>query len=169
MSFLSQHRKISFLVIVLVFIAGTLYIFSKFFVRVSTPTVSNNFSADLPERKNGGFVIAGDRGASSVQTKDFISSSSQINPQGDRMLTDNDKYSISYINPFRQFFIAFNEVPSQSVRQRAEADLLRLLGISAEDACSLDIHETVPMSEGEEYAGVNFGFSSCPSGKAISQ
>lgn len=133
---------------------------------------SNPFSQPLPEKNsNGYFVIAGKRNAQPVQveTKDFLAGRPALNPDGDRHLLDSEGYSIDYINSFRQFFINFGVVPNDELRQRAEADLLDLLGITASDACVLDIIESVPYVYGSQYAGVNFGFSSCPTGQAIPQ
>lgn len=132
------------------------------------PDISNDFSRPLPEKNSEGyFVIEGMGKNGKILTKDFLVKKKPINPQGDSILVEKTEYLISYINPFRQFFIAFNSVPSVDVRMRAEAELLEMLGVTAQDACELDIHETVPVSEGDEYAGVNFGFSSCPTGKPI--
>lgn len=168
MTFFSQHKRLTIFVGILIFLAAILYLSAKFFGQGTMPTLENDFSRPLPEQNAGGFTIAGENNVS-VQTKDFISSSPAINPQGDRVLSEKSEYSITYINPFRQFFIAFNNVPSLAIRQQAEGELLSILGVSQRDICSLDVHETVPSFEGEEYSGVNFGFSSCPSGKVIPQ
>lgn len=170
-TFLIQNRRVilrvGFLVLVVVFLVG----FALVWKWVNAPPdISNNFSRPLPEKNpNGYFIIEGMGDKGQVLTKDFLVKKEPINPQGDRILSEKPEYSISYINPFRQFFIDFSALPSDEVRARAEADLLSQLGISASDACSLDIHETVPVFEGDEYAGVNFGFSSCPTGKVIPQ
>lgn len=168
MAFFSQHKRLTIVVGMLVSIAAILYFATKFSGQEAVPSIENDFSRPLPEQNAGGFTIAGEKN-NLVQTKDFISSSPAINSQGDRILSEKSEYSITYINPFRQFFIAFNHVPSVETRQEAETELIMLLGVSEKDACLLDIHETVPSFEGVEYSGVNFGFSSCPSGKSIPQ
>lgn len=169
--FLIQNRKrILFsgaLVLVVLILLAVVFIWK---ILNAPPDVSNDFSRSLPEKNpNGYFVIEGMGERGKVLTKDFLVKKEPINPQGDRVLSEKPEYSISYINPFRQFFIAFNSIPSVDTRVSAEKELLEMLGISAQDACALDIHETVPAIEGDEYAGVNFGFSSCPTGQAIPQ
>lgn len=170
-NFLIQNRRIILRSGAVVFIVLLLVLTIFIWKSVNTaPNISNDFSRSLPEKNpNGYFTIEGMGGSGEVLTKDFLLKKDPINPQGDRILSEKVEYSISYINPFRQFFIAFNSVPSVDVRLRAEAELLDMLGITAQDICRLDIHETVPAVEGDEYAGVNFGFSPCPSGKIIPQ
>lgn len=172
--FLIQNRKrilvvgglVLLALLVLVFFAGV----QLWKAANGPPSISDDFSRPTPEKNaNGYFVIEGMGAGGEVLTKDFLVGVEPINPQGDRILVDAEDYSISYINPFRQFFIAFNAVPSLDVRRDAEKKLVDMLGISEQDACKLDIHETVPAIEGDEYAGVNFGFSLCPTGKVIPQ
>jgi len=169
--FLIQNRKLILSVGALVLIAIILFVVVQVWKLLNAPPdISNDFSRPLPEKNpNGYFVIEGIGKTGEVLTKDFLVKKEPINPQGDRILSEKPEYSISYINPFRQFFIAFNSIPSVDVRVNAEKELLEMLGVSAQDACALDIHETVSAIEGDEYAGVNFGFSSCPNGRVIPQ
>ena len=170
-TFLIQNRRTILRVGLLVFVVVFLVVAALIWKWMSAPPeISNDFSRPLPEKnQNGYFTLEGMGGNGEVLTKDFLVKKEPINPQGDRILSEKPEYSISYINPFRQFFVAFNSVPSVDIRARAEAELLGMLGIMAQVACRLDFHETVPAIEGDEYAGVNFGFSSCPSGMVIPQ
>lgn len=167
--FLIRNRKpILFVGATVLLLAATLIGVGLWKATRTEPDINNDFAAPLPPRnQDGNFVIEGMGGNGEVKTKDFLLKKPAFNPQGDRILSEKPEYSISYINPFRQFFIAFNSAPDDALRGRAETELLDLLGVSREDICLLDVHETVSRAEGEEYAGVNFGFSSCPTGKPI--
>ena len=133
--FFVEHRKRILLVVGTVFLFLVI-IFSLQFWKWfhASPTLSNDFLRDIPKKDpNGYFIIEGMGNKGQVQTKDFITGTSAINPQGDRILSQKSDYDISYINPFRQFFIAFNSVPTDVVRKNAESELLSILGVSESD------------------------------------
>lgn len=132
----------------------------------SVPTYRN---LPLPESTGNGKIVFRDRNGRSIEMNDIITKYPEQNPQHDRYLSEKMEYNISYVNASRTFFIAFSVVPDDALRKKAEQDLLSVLGVDSESACRLNVHESVPQVFGDQYAGVNFGFSTCPGSSVIPQ
>lgn len=70
-------------------------------------------------------------------------------------------FSISYNDKIHFFNIILLTEPIGSARQSAEQFLLNRLGISEQEACSLDYSIGAPYWVNEAYDGKNLGFSFC--------
>ncbi len=122
----------------------------------------------LPESVGNDRIVFLDKYGQSIEVNDIIVRYQEQNPQHDRFLVEKAGYNISYVNASRTFFIAFSVVPDDALRKKAEQELLSVLGIDSSSACRLNVHESVPQVFGDQYAGVNFGFSTCPGSSGIS-
>lgn len=123
----------------------------------------------LPESKGNNKIAFLDKSGQSIEVNDIITKYPEQNPQHDRFLVENVDYNISYVNGSRAFFISFSVVPDDVLRKKAEQELLSILGIDSSAVCRLNVYESVPSVFGDQYAGVNFGFSSCPGSLNIPQ
>ncbi len=103
-----------------------------------------------------------------IQTKDFLSGpdaqQDPVNP-GYYELGNNETagaYSIVYIAKGQYFNITLLQKPIGPARVNAEKYLMDLLGISSAAICVLKYSVTVPVSVDPKHAGVDLGFSFCP-------
>lgn len=71
-------------------------------------------------------------------------------------------YVIEFISSDYSFTIGLLQVPLGGTRKQAESDLMKQLGISAQEMCMLHYVVLVPFDISEQYAGRNLGFSFCP-------
>ncbi|MDR3642100.1 MAG: hypothetical protein P4L74_00540 [Candidatus Doudnabacteria bacterium] len=83
------------------------------------------------------------------------------------VIKQNDNYSIVYFPVDQSFLITILAQPVQQNRDAAEQLLLSQLQVSEADACKLAVSLTVPAGVSEQLAGVDYGLSFCPNGKAF--
>ncbi len=103
-----------------------------------------------------------------VETNDVL-----INPEkvlaGDWgvVVKRTPQYSIVYYTADQGFVISIEDVDVVSARSAVESNLISLLGISAEDACKLNVSLSVPRDVNTDLAGTNYRLSFCPNGVAF--
>jgi hypothetical protein len=78
---------------------------------------------------------------------------------------DNSDYFIAYYPQEQGFLIVLHNPDIGIAREKAEADFLQTLGITKEQACSLNVSLTVPEDVNSLASGGNYGLSFCPKGK----
>lgn len=86
----------------------------------------------------------------------FVSEDDNVN------IVSNDRYQISYIGRGNYFQISLTGSPFDKVREEAENEFVKILGISKEEACLLPVNLTTPQYANPEYAGEIFPLSFCP-------
>ena len=72
-----------------------------------------------------------------------------------------------YYTADQGFVISIEDVDVVSARSAVESNLISLLGISAEDACKLNVSLSVPRDVSTDLAGTNYRLSFCPNGVAF--
>lgn len=77
----------------------------------------------------------------------------------------NDDYSMNYFPKDKMFLIVIYNPDIEAGRNKAESNLLDILGATKEQACLLNVELKVPASVNSQAAGFNYGLSFCPSGK----
>ena len=85
-------------------------------------------------------------------------------------LADLPDYSIVYFSNTNQFLINLNAYTAADAlkdRQMAEANLLKILGITKTQSCQLTLHEAVPFSYNESLSTADYGLSFCPNSLPI--
>ncbi len=70
-------------------------------------------------------------------------------------------YNISYNESDQSFTIILSEEPLKSVRERAENELMKFLGIPQTSLCALTYWVVTPYWVNQLYSGKNLGFSFC--------
>jgi hypothetical protein len=78
----------------------------------------------------------------------------------------NDYY-LDYYAKDKLFVITIVNPDIQTARNKAEQDFLSTLRISQDEACQLNVQLGIPYSVNPDKAGLNFGLSFCPNGKAF--
>lgn len=78
---------------------------------------------------------------------------------------ENDDYSLGFYSPDESFIITLNNEDVFTARKRAEKALIKILGITQEEACLLNIFLGVSFQVNEKYSGEDYGLSFCPNGK----
>lgn len=86
---------------------------------------------------------------------------------GDVRFKETTSYSINYFPEDSGFIISISSPNIQVARDMAEKDFIQTLDISQADACKLTVSLAVPFSVNEKAAGINYGLSFCPNGKAF--
>lgn len=76
-------------------------------------------------------------------------------------------FSIFYAVADKSFHITLLREPIRETRASAEQTLLKKLGITEVQACSLAIYVGVPISVNEYFAGRELGLSFCPGAEAL--
>ncbi len=71
-------------------------------------------------------------------------------------------YEMSYYPKDDGFIITLLDPNVESARTIAEQDFLKILNITATDACALKVSMGVPFSVNEEYSGKELSFHYCP-------
>lgn len=80
----------------------------------------------------------------------------------DIILADTPEFSISYYRPDQSFAISIMSKNFKDSREKAEKNLLKILGLSSEEACKLKLTLSTPTFINAEIAGGNYGLSFCP-------
>jgi len=87
-----------------------------------------------------------------------------IDPQGDADITETENYTTIFFPKFESFLITIEDGDIRKVRTEAEADFIKKLGITQEQACSLLVSVSVSRFADENAAGQDYGLSFCPNG-----
>ncbi len=78
------------------------------------------------------------------------------------IIVRNDNYDIAYDVDYSGFSLNIKQAPVDSNRLSAEADLLKILGVSQADACKLNVGEAFPLNSTP--GAVRLGLSFCSGG-----
>jgi len=116
----------------------------------TTPTVNT---------ENNQITLPGKTGL--VTTNNFYKTAVEITDRNDALITSNDDFQILYYPADNSFFITITNKPIESVRKKAETELLNRLGISTEDACRLKVSVGAPGWVDDNLAGQELGLSFC--------
>ena len=74
----------------------------------------------------------------------------------------SDTFDIVYFADEDAFAVGLTAEPLGEARRNAEQFLLKTLGVSQEELCTLDYFVTTNVDVSEQYAGADLGFSFCP-------
>ena len=96
-----------------------------------------------------------------VQTKNFYKSAQEITPQNDALLIENEEFQILYYVADTSFSITILATPINTIRQKAEAEFLKQLGVTKEKACQLKVSVGAPYWVDEVFDGGEMGLSFC--------
>lgn len=137
-------KKTIYSLIAFVFLIAVILFFANYFLKTKN---------DLKISTNSG----------EMEVKNFynLPTSKILSKNNDTTLADNTYYNIYYNPQGSYFIILLYDKNLKTSREKAEADLLKLLNINKEDACKLNIRVGVPFSVSEDYAGINLGLSFC--------
>lgn len=83
-------------------------------------------------------------------------------PSGNATQNVTPEYTVSYIRSTDYFNVGLFKEPLGESRRQAELDLMRRLGLTEAEMCSLDYMVSTPHWVNEFYAGSSLGFSFCP-------
>ena len=126
---------------------------------IPTPTntpINYPLPSGVKQDRSGKITIQG------VEVNNFFSSSEKIDPQGDRELSQSNKYSIQYFPQFNSFLISLNASPFEEVRSEAEQDFIKKLGLDEKTACKLPVNIATSQKANPGFAGRNYPLSFCP-------
>ncbi len=99
---------------------------------------------------------------SNIQVSNFYKTAGKIGKSGEVYLpTDEKRYQILYTEKFNQFLISILASPFDDVRPEAEESLIKQLGISRGEACSLDVSITTPTFANPDFSGKTYKLSFC--------
>jgi hypothetical protein len=73
---------------------------------------------------------------SGISVRDFTDRPIRKNPDGDILFIENPSYQATYLKNYNQFLI---NMSTSSARKIAEGEFIKNLGISKEEACTLDV------------------------------
>lgn len=85
----------------------------------------------------------------------------EVNPKGDSLIVDNEKYQIVYLSQFNKFLITVLGSPFNEIKNEAEREFLKVLGITEENACKLIVEVNTPEFANPEYSGTALRLSFC--------
>jgi hypothetical protein len=77
------------------------------------------------------------------------------------VIADTDQYQIIYLIREHTFQILISAPPANMSRNLAENALLKILGVSQDDACKLPVAIKIPYSVDQSLAGPEYGLSFC--------
>ena len=96
-----------------------------------------------------------------VVVNDFYKIAQKVMPNGDVILSDNSDFQLVYFGKSDYFQLSINDSPFEEVKSRSENELLRILNINKEDACSLKLRITTPFYANPDFAGKKYSLSFC--------
>jgi len=76
-------------------------------------------------------------------------------------------YSIFYVEADKSFHITLLQEPLRGTRAQAEQVLLKKLGVTEQQVCSLVVYVGVPGPVNQFYGGKELGLSFCPGAEAL--
>lgn len=74
------------------------------------------------------------------------------------------EYVIAFYEGDHSFSVALLQKPLEVAREHAEAELLRILGVSRTDMCKLTVSLAIPVAVDNALSGRNYGLSFCYNG-----
>lgn len=98
---------------------------------------------------------------SGVKINDIYSKPISINSSKDVKFFRNENYEFVYLAKYNKFIITILGSPFMSLIKEAEEDFIRILDITKQDACRLNVDITTVISANPEYAGKRFSLSFC--------
>lgn len=98
---------------------------------------------------------------SEIPLKDFRSNALETNSVGEMLLADEKDYQIVYFEGDQSFIITLYTPPIPETQQKAEEALLRILGVTKNQACKLNVSLGVPYQVDPQYIGVSLPLSFC--------
>jgi preprotein translocase subunit SecF len=99
---------------------------------------------------------------------DYRKTAEKIIDDKDAVIKSNDSYEImgSFYNNKNSFIIFIKNSNFEKTRQDAETYLLTILGITRDEACSLEV-SVVVSPDVDENLNDNYGLSFCPNAKSF--
>lgn len=129
---------------------------------VSTGTLPPPITAVTSTPPTGNTITLGTSNGS-VVVNNFYKTAAFITQDGQTVaIAQTSTYSIAYNVLYSSFVITILAPPLEANREAAEHVFLNALGISEQDACSLDIYEGVPASVSDQDSGRPYALSFCP-------
>lgn len=98
---------------------------------------------------------------SGVEVNDFTKSPKYMDKIGDILFVDSKEYQILYMEKYNKFLLSILSSPFEEIRQKAELEFLKSLGIPQEEACKLDAEITTPSFANPEQSGKIYRLSFC--------
>lgn len=98
---------------------------------------------------------------SGVTVKNFFKTAEEITPYGDVVIVNKPEYRILYQANFNQFLVNILSSPFEGVKAQAEKEFLRILDVTALQACSLNVIIATPRFANPDEAGREYGLSFC--------
>lgn len=99
---------------------------------------------------------------SGVTVKNFFKTAEEITSYGDVVIVNKPEYRILYQANFNQFLVNILSSPFEGVKAQAEKEFLRILDVTAPQACSLNVILATPRFANPDEAGKEYGLSFCP-------
>jgi hypothetical protein len=95
------------------------------------------------------------------QTNTIINNIKKVDTENDRIIAENDNFTILYMPQWNNFLISITASPFNTNRQLAEQDFLDKLQLSKDQACKLAVTVSSPYFANPEVAGQIFPLSFC--------
>lgn len=96
-----------------------------------------------------------------IEVNNFYKNAIEITPQNDAVATSTNDYRIFYDNRGKLFIITLLTTPLANAKDKAEQAFLKILNISPEKTCSLNVTVGTVMWVDPSYAGKELGLSFC--------
>lgn len=96
-----------------------------------------------------------------VTVNNFYKSAISSDEMGNYLIYDSPKSQIAYLSQFEFFQISVNTSPFLTEREDAEKQLLKILGISEQEACRLTVYVSTPEFADPQYSGKRYNLSFC--------
>lgn len=157
---MNKLRLAAFIVLVTIIIIAVFIIFLLSLVNPSkpptsqAPTIPTIVPPNLPNSKK--IDISG------IPVNNPYISPTQINAQGDSLMTQASVYELIYLKPFNEFLISITASPFEANRKLAEEAFLKRLGVTEKEACNLKVNITTRASVNPNEAGKKYKLSFCP-------
>ncbi len=84
-----------------------------------------------------------------------------VNPQGDTILFQNERYKIVYFPLSQRYLVSILSSPFSTIRPEAETAFLTLLRLSKTDACKLNVSVITPRWVNPNEATIEYPLSFC--------
>jgi len=97
-----------------------------------------------------------------VEVKNFYNNPLQVNAENDVLVVRADAYEMAYIAKDSSFILSITASPVGPTTLAAEKELLRVLDITEEEACRLNVSVGIPHFADPELSGKQYGLSFCP-------
>ncbi|MBU0732042.1 hypothetical protein KKC88_04140 [Patescibacteria group bacterium] len=133
----------------------------------SSDDVVINFNEEIPYTQDNKIAI--DTGQGMVYINDLLKNPVRKAGQKSVVFLEKAEYTMSYypLPEPGEFIISISFPNPNVVRPQMEKDFLEAVGISETDACKLKVSANVPYAVNPDTAGIDYGLSFCPGGKAL--